>query len=253
MTLRLAHRLRRIAAASADDGAHSADPRWIPDTPVSPGPHDLHAADAGYIALLVGDDAPSPVACGADPGAEGRLSLGEDPMHVRVHASGADHVDLVVPYRPSAFDWQCRARAVFEYVDHWGVCRIVGPGTLVPADSSMTDHEHVVRVGTTGRPQRLLRRRHMSAAIQAPVFVTDGLQELHATTVGVTAGELHLDRALELTVGQAVTFVLHLYRPVTGLAQVLRVTERGTAIGRLDLDARARTRLELGIFGAARP
>jgi hypothetical protein len=252
MTLRLPHRLRR--STIAEPAGAAADPRWTVTTPLVPaGPHDLRAADASYIARLVGDDVPSPVVCGAEPGSEGRLLLGDEPVHVRVHASEADHVDLVVPYRPSAFDWQPRARSAFEYVDEWGVCRIMGTATLVPAGSSLNDHECLVRVGTSGRPQRMLRRRHMSAAIRAPIFVTDGIAELHATTVGVTAGELHLDRRLDLVAGAAVTFVLHLYRPVAGVAQVGAITEQGMTIDRLDLEPLARTRLELGIFGAGRP
>jgi hypothetical protein len=221
----------------------------VAEPPVAEHPHDLHVADATYIAMLVDDDTPEPAVCRAAPGSEGRLLLGDEHMYVRVHAIAPEHVDIIVPSRPAAFDWQSWGRGVFEYVDDWGVCRVVGTAKLIAGDSSLGTRERMVRLGTTGTTQRLMRRRHMQIDTAAEVQVTDGETELQLTTAHVGASDLRMTTRIDLQAVTPVTFVLHLYRPVTGRALV---SEDRLQLEQLDLDPRNRTRLELGIFGAGR-
>jgi hypothetical protein len=198
-------------------------------------------------------DAPSDLSCRAEVDAEGRLVLGDVPVRARVLEAGERHVDLVVSGRPDAFDWHRDTRATFEYVVGWGICRMVGTARLIACDEAMDVHDRLVRLDTSRPAERILKRRYMRAALAVPVDLTaDAGGSGRCSTVDVSAGGALLDGSLDLPVGEMLSFVLRLNRPITGTARVARFDGERMAIEFLSLTDEERAHLELAILERAR-
>jgi hypothetical protein len=238
MSLRLTSRMRRSKAR--DD---------VP--PTEPTGATLGVAEPAEPRT---DDAPEATPTRAVAGAEGRLLLGDVPVRARVQRVTPAHVDLAVIGRPAAFDWQRDSRAAFDYVDEWGVCRLMGTASLIGPCAGMGEGEQLVRLETPGELQRVLRRRHMRADLSLPVVLTveGSTMEIACTTVNVSAGGAMLDVALDVPVGQRVSFLLQTTRPFTGDARVVRFANGGMAIEFAALVDDDRRHLELAILEAPR-
>jgi hypothetical protein len=189
----------------------------------------------------------------AEMHAEGRLVLGDVPVRARVLEAGEMHVDLVVTGRPEAFEWHKDTRATFEYVVDWGICRMVGTARLVPAAAVMDVHERLVRLDTSRPVERMLQRRHMRAvlAVEVDLSADEGAAG-SCSTVDVSAGGALLGGSLDIPVGETMSFVLHLNRPITGVARVARFDGERMAIEFLDLTDDERAHLELAILESVR-